>query len=161
MPAAQHDGQHDFDFYVGTWKVHNRRLRERLQGSTDWEEFEGISVARQILGGMGNFDELTLDRESGRTYGATMRLFDPASGEWSLSWASSAGGPLFPPMIGRFENGRGLFYCHDTHAGQHIFSRFIWSGITASTAHWEQAFSTDGGLTWETNWTMDSVKVSE
>ncbi len=162
MQAAQHDGRHDFDFYVGTWKVHNRRLRERLKGSDDWEEFDAISIARPILGGVGNFDEITLERELGPGYGLTIRLFDPASGEWSLYWASSAGGPIFPPMVGRFElDGRGYFYAHETFEGRHIFSRFIWSNISATTARWEQAFSTDGGQSWETNWTMDSVKVSE
>ncbi|WP_343520085.1 hypothetical protein [Sphingomonas sp.] len=37
---------------------------------------------------------------------------------------------------------------------------FRWSAITAASAHWEQAFSTDGGKTWESNWHMDFTRVS-
>ncbi len=156
----EQDGRADFDFYVGTWKVHNRRLRERLKGSTDWEEFEGISVARKVLGGLGNVDEASFDRASGRLEGMTVRLFDPASQEWSLHWASSTQTVLDTPMVGRFKNGRGEFFAYETFEGQHIFSRFIWSEITATTCRWEQAFSADGGATWETNWIMESVRIS-
>jgi len=59
------------------WKGHNRRLRERLQGSTDWEEFESTVVDRKVLGEMGNLDEVTLNRETGRVEGMTLRLLSP------------------------------------------------------------------------------------
>ncbi|MGH2532792.1 MAG: hypothetical protein ACRDJW_10875 [Thermomicrobiales bacterium] len=153
------DGRADFDFYIGTWTVHNRRLRERLKGSNDWEEFEGVSVARSILGGLGNADEITLDRASGVLHGTTLRLFDPSSRQWSLYWADSVSGVLQPPMIGSFENGRGEFYSQEPFEGRAIFSRFIWSNITPTTCRWEQAFSADGGKTWETNWIMESTRI--
>jgi hypothetical protein len=156
----EQDGRADFDFYVGTWKIHNRRLRERLKGSTDWEEFEGISVARKVLGGLGNVDETSFERDSGRLEGMTVRLFDPASQEWRLYWSSSTQTVLDLPMIGRFKNGRGEFFAHEPFEGRYIFSRFIWSEITATTCRWEQAFSADGGATWETNWIMESVRIS-
>ncbi|MFN8374438.1 MAG: hypothetical protein U0694_16370 [Anaerolineae bacterium] len=155
---SEASGAHDFDFYVGRWRVHNRRLRERLKGSTDWEEFEGISEARMILGGVGNSDELTLYRESGVSHGFTLRLFDAKAQEWSIYWASSLTGSLDVPMVGKFVNGRGEFYAHELHNGQHVYSRFIWSEITANSARWEQALSADGGRTWETNWIMESTR---
>ncbi len=154
------DGRNDFDFYVGTWQVHNRRLRERLKGSDSWEEFEGVSVAQQILGGVGNIDEITLYRESGIGHGFTLRLFDPKTSHWYLYWTSSAtSGRLDVPMIGRFENGRGEFHAQEFFEGKLIFSRYVWSNITEKTCRWEQAFSTDGGKTWETNWIMESTRT--
>ncbi|MFL5807171.1 MAG: hypothetical protein ACJ8CR_36255 [Roseiflexaceae bacterium] len=155
----EQDGRADFDFYVGTWKIHNRRLRERLKGSTDWEEFEGTSVARMVLGGLGNVDESWFDRESGRLEGMTVRLYNPVSQYWSLYWADSRQGILQAPMIGRFKDGRGEFFDQEMFEGKHVFSRFIWSEITATSCRWEQAFSADGGATWETNWIMESVRT--
>lgn len=156
--GKQRDGRADFDFLIGSWTGHNRRLRERLAGCTEWEEFEGVSVARKVLGGAGNIDEVTFHRESGVQEGLTLRLYDPEAQEWSIYWASSTTSNLFPPMIGKFENGRGEFYAHETHAGKHIYSRFIWTVINENACRWEQAFSPDGGKTWETNWTADFTR---
>src|SRR5215472_3556199 len=110
----EQDGRADFDFYVGTWKVHNRRLRERLKGSHEWEEFEGVSVAHMVLGGLGNMDEITLERPSGTVRGMTLRLFDPKMQQWSLYWADRVNGWNWNlPQIGAFKNGRGEFYAHE------------------------------------------------
>ena len=158
MPG-EHDGRNDFDFFIGRWKAYNRRLRERLKGSHDWEEFEGTIVDRKVLGGLGNVDEVTMDRESGRVEGMTVRLFDPRTQEWSLYWASSVTGVLETPMIGKFENGRGEFFAHEVHENKHIYSRFIWSEITEKSCRWEQAFSADGGKTWETNWIAEFTRL--
>ena len=154
----EQDGRADFDFFMGSWKVHNRRLRERLKGSDSWEEFEGTVVARQVLGGLGNVDEITLDRASGRIVGMTLRLYDAKSQQWSLYWADSVTGILQAPMVGRFEDGHGEFFDRETFEGKSIFSRFIWSDITETSCRWEQAFSPDGGKTWETNWIMEFVR---
>ena len=156
---SEHDGRTDFDYFVGRWKVHNWRLRERLKGSNDWEEFEGTVVDRKVLQGLGNVDEVTMNRETGRVEGMTVRLFDPKSQEWSLYWASSATGVLEMPMIGKFENGRGEFFAHEVYENKHVYSRFIWSEITKNSCHWEQAFSSDGGKTWETNWIAEFTRL--
>jgi hypothetical protein len=153
------DGRADFDFFMGKWKVHHRRLRERLKGSTSWEEFEGTSVAHKILGGLGNFDENVMERESGRMEGVTLRLYNSVSGQWSIYWADGVTGILQTPMVGGFENGRGEFYDQEIFEGRAILSRFIWSNISETTCRWEQAFSTDGGKTWETNWVMDNTRL--
>jgi len=152
------DGRADFDFIIGSWKVHHRRLRERLKGSASWEEFEGTSTARKILGGLGNVDEGPLHREAGSIEGFTLRLYDPKSQQWSIYWADSVNVELQIPMVGGFENGRGEFYAQEPFEGKQIFSRFIWSSITPTSCRWEQAFSPDGGKTWETNWIMDFTR---
>ena len=157
--AEQKDGWQDFDFIFGSWKVHNRRLRERLKGSTDWEEFEGQSSARAILGGLGNIDELAMERDGKSILGFTTRIYNPGSGQWSIYWADSAGATLLAPMVGSFKDGRGEFYDQELFEGRSIYSRFIWSGITATSCKWEQAFSEDGGKTWETNWVMEFERI--
>jgi hypothetical protein len=159
--AAPTDGRRDFDFFIGAWKVHHRMLRERLKASTDWEEFGGTTTARRLLDGLGNIDEITLDRESGLTRGMTVRLFDPKTRQWSLYWASSVSGWNWHlPQIGVFTDRRGEFYAHEPFEGKYVFSRFIWSGITPTSCRWEQAFSADGGRTWETNWIMDFERIN-
>ncbi len=101
--------QSDFDFFIGRWKVHNRRLRERLRGSTIWDEFDGTVVVRPVWGGKGNVDEYEAEGPSGPIQGLTLRLFNPRSQQWSLYWANGANGTLDTPMIGSFKDGRGEF----------------------------------------------------
>ena len=148
----------DFDFYVGTWQIHNRRLRKPLTGSDEWYEFEATSVARMVLDGTANFDEF--DAPSEGIHGLTLRVFDPSRDEWLLYWASSRGGPLGVPQVGRMEGDRGEFYADDVYEGRPLRIVYIWSEITPSSARWEQAFSPDAGETWETNWIMESQRTS-
>lgn len=149
------DGRHDFDFWMGTWRIHNRRLRERLSGSTEWDVFEARGQTWPILNGLGNRDEF-------RTgfwpdfVGMTFRFFDPATRRWSIYWADSRRGVLEPPVVGSFEGDTGTFYGDDVFQGRPIRVRFVWT--RAPQVRWEQAFSTDGGRTWETNWTMDMTR---
>jgi hypothetical protein len=153
------NGRSDFDFLIGRWHVDNRRLRERLAGSTDWEEFAATSTVVPILGGFGNFDEITFKRATGTQYGATVRLFDSTSQQWRIYWAGDSSGGLDVPLVGSFTNGCGAFYAQELFAGRAIFSRFIWMVLSEDTCRWEQAFSADGGQTWETNWTMDFTRT--
>ncbi len=153
------DGRTDFDFIVGIWKVHNRRLRERLSNSDDWEEFDGIADSKHILDGLGNIDEVSLNRSSGRLEGFTLRLFNPLTREWSIYWSDHQSGVLLSPLIGRFKDGIGEFYAQESNQNRTVLCRFIWSDITADSCHWEQALSADGGRTWETNWTMDLKRL--
>ncbi len=151
--------QSDFDFFFGRWKVRNRRLRERLKGSTVWDEFDGTAVVRPILGGKGNVNDYEAQGPSGPIQGFALRLFNPRSLEWSIYWASGDSGMLdLPPMIGSFRDGRGEFENQEIFEGRSIYVRFVWSGITATSCRWEQAFSADGGKTWETNWIMEFTR---
>jgi hypothetical protein len=156
---GERDGRADFDFLIGSWTVRNRRLAERLKGCADWEEFESTCQARAILGGLGNMDEFTMDRASGRVPAVTLRLFNPANGEWSIYWAASTGnGRLDAPMVGRFKGPRGEFFSQEVFEGRHIFNRFIWTVEAPGSCRWEQAYSADGGKTWETNWIMEFTR---
>ncbi|MEU7990685.1 hypothetical protein ACFV0L_19520 [Streptosporangium canum] len=147
----------NFDFLVGTWTVTNRRLVRPLTGSTEWDEFPATSVARPVFGGAANVDEITFPTKG--FSGFTLRLFDVEREEWSLYWASSRTGTLFPPVVGRFADGRGEFYGDDDHEGTPVRARFVWSEITPVSARWEQAFSVDGEKTWETNWIMELARA--
>jgi hypothetical protein len=157
LPAANLSGLHDFDLRVGHWRAHHRRLKERLAGSHEWVEFEGTCVFQQLMGGWANMDDNVFDMPGGVYRGVTLRAYDAGSGEWAIWWLDGRNpfGDLDPPVKGRFENGIGTFYADDTLRGRKIRVRFIWSHITATSAHWEQAFSADGGRTWETNWITD------
>ncbi len=149
----------DFDFYMGSWKVRNRRLREPLTGSTSWYEFDATVVARPIWGGQANMDEFEGVSPSGPIQGLTLRLWDPKAKQWSIYWANRANGTLDKPMIGEFKDGRGEFYDQEAFQGRAIYVRFVWSDITPNSFRWEQDFSADGGKTWETNWIMEFTRA--
>ena len=149
------NGINDFDFLIGEWSVAHRRLKRRLLGDTEWIAFEGPAWVRKILNGLGNFDEITINLPDGAYVGATVRLYNPSTGLWSIYWMDSRKPGLDPPMTGRFqEDGRGLFFGDDVFEGRPIKVRFIWSPMSPAECRWEQAFSVDAGRSWETNWTM-------
>jgi len=150
--AAQRDGHRDFDFEMGTWKTKlSRRLRP-LTGSNTWVDYEGTTVVRKVWDGRANLVELAVEGPSGRIEGLSLRLYNPDTRQWSLNFSNSAGGTLSPPVFGEFKNGRGEFYGQDTLDGRVILVRFVISDITQNSCHFEQAFSDDGGKTWEVNW---------
>ena len=148
----------DFDFLAGTWDVANRWRTGFLDQTSAWEEFPALSRATRHFDGAASFDEITFPTKG--FAGLTLRLYDPAAGQWSLYWASKRTGTLFPPVTGRFTDGVGEFYGEDTYQGTPVRVRFLWSGITGEAAHWEQAFSADDGRTWLTNWHMHLTRRS-
>jgi hypothetical protein len=155
------DGQHDFDFEVGSFDIHLKRLLHPLTGSSEWVEYDGTSVTRKVWNGRAQLNEFESDSPAGHIEGLTLRLYDPNSRQWSLYWANSKGGPLDPPQIGEFKNGRGEFYATDIINGKSILVRFIWSNTNTSTPHFEQSFSDDGGKIWEVNWITDQTRVKD
>ena len=154
-------GAHDFDFFIGSWRTHSRRLKYRLAGSHDWEEFDGTIRSFSLMGGSANVDDTEFDTPEGIYRGVAPRAYDPKTGLWAIWWIDGRNphGALDPPVKGRFVHGIGTFYASDTLRGKPIKVRFIWSQITPTTAHWEQAYSGDGGRTWETNWIQDVRRV--
>ena len=148
----QRDGRHDFDFEIGTWRTQLSRLMNPLSGSTTWVKYEGTTVVRKVWGGLANLVELEAEGAAGRFQGLNLRLYNPQSRQWSLNFASVTGGALTTPTIGEFKDGRGEFYSQETLNGRAILVRFVISDITADSCRFEQAFSDDGGKTWEVNW---------
>jgi hypothetical protein len=154
-PAAQaRSGQHDFDFEFGTWTTKVRVLRNPLSGApAKWAEYQGTSVVSPLLGGRSNFVELSVEGPSGKIEGGSLRLYNPQSAQWSLNFASLRNGMLTAPVYGAFNGrGRGLFYGQDMLDGRAILVRFIIDQVSKTEARFEQAYSADGGVSWETNW---------
>lgn len=159
--AADLSGLHDFDFLVGEWRVHSRRLKGRLVGSDEWEEFDGTIRSMRMMDGFANVDDTVFNLPEGIYRGVAPRAYDRKSGLWAIWWidARNPHGSLDPPVKGRFVEGVGTFHADDTLRGKPIKVRFVWSHITPTTARWEQAFSADGGKTWETNWTQRLERI--
>jgi hypothetical protein len=159
--AIKPGGVHDFDFLVGEWRVHHRYLRSTAQG-TEWAETDGTCSHRKLIDGGANVEEHTINGPSGANRAIGLRSYDRQAGQWSIWWLDgrAPAGALDPPVQGRFENGVGTFYGDNTLDGKPIRVRFIWSGITPTSARWEQAYSHDGGKTWEPNWVMEFQRAS-
>jgi len=152
-------GPGDFDFEFGAWTTQLRRLLRPLSGSTEWTTYEGTSVVHKLWGGGANIGELDVKGPAGHIEGMTLRLYNPETKQWSIRFANRRDGDLGAPMIGGFKDGRGEFYNQETFNGRAIFVRFIFSEITPRSFRLEQAFSDDGGKTWEANWISTFSKV--
>jgi len=159
--VERRDGQHDFDFEIGSWKTHVSRLLHPLTGSTTWVEYDGTTVVRKVWNGRANLVELVADSSAGHFEALSLRLYNPQSHQWSLNFANSKGGSLSQPTIGEFKNGRGEFFDQETLDGRAILVRFVISDITPNSCRFEQAFSDDGGKTWEINWVATDTRVNE
>lgn len=156
---ASRDGQHDFDFEIGTWKTQLKRLLHPLSGSSEWAQYEGVTTVRKVWDGRANLVELTADGPAGHFEGLNLRLYNPQSRQWSLNFASSKGGTLGQPTVGGFVDGRGEFYDQEEFGGRMVFVRFVITPIDADTIRFEQAFSDDGGKTWELNWVATDTRM--
>jgi hypothetical protein len=152
---------HDFDFLVGHWRVHHRKLKARLANNHEWIEFEGTLSSEPLMAGYSNVDDTVLNVPGSPYRGVALRSFDSKSEQWSIWWLDGRTplGPLDPPMKGGFKDGVGTFYGEDMPDGRPVRARFIWSNMTPTSGHWEQADSPDGGKTWETNWLQEIRRV--
>ena len=159
--SRERDGQHDFDFEIGTWKTHLRRLVHPLTGSTTWVEYDGITVVQKVWNGRANLVELEVDGPAGHIEALSLRLYNHQSRQWSLNFSSSSGGTMSQPTIGEFKNGRGEFFDQEILNGRAIFVRFVISDITPTSCRFEQSFSDDGGKTWEVNWIAIDTRVKD
>jgi hypothetical protein len=156
--SDEHDGQHDFDFIFGRWKIH---LKRKVAASNTWTEFDGIGVYRKVWGGRANLNEFEADSPTGHLEGLTLRTYNPHTHQWSLYWGNSNDGVLDTPQIGGFKNGRGEFYAEDTSDGRSTFVRYVWTIVAANSVHFEQSLSGDGGNTWDTNWVSDMERIAD
>lgn len=152
---------HDFDFLVGDWQVHHRRLKERLVGSHEWIEFDGTLSMHQLMNGWANVGDNLFNLPSGPYRGVGLRAYDATTGQWA-SWCLDGRNPfgdLDPPVKGHFANGVGIFLADDVFNGQTVRVRVRWTFAAGGTPRWEQSYSTDGGKTWEINWISDFTKA--
>jgi hypothetical protein len=157
--SERRDGQHDFDFEIGTWKTKLSVLQRPLTGSTSWVQYEGTSIVRKVWNGRANLVELQAEGPAGHIEALSLRLYNPESRQWSLNFSNSRSGTLSPPSYGEFRNGRGEFFAQEMLNGRAILVRFVISDITANSCRFEQAFSDDGGKTWEVNWIATDTRV--
>jgi hypothetical protein len=157
--AASPEANHDFDFEFGSWSTEVRRLAKPLSGSQEWIVYRGTTVVRPLLAGRANIAELAIEGLAGRIDGVSLRLYDPASARWSLNYASLGDGQLTAPVIGGFRDGRGEFFGNENIGGRPVRVRFVISEVTHESARFEQAFSIDGGKTWEVNWIATDTRV--
>jgi hypothetical protein len=156
---ARRDGAHDFDFEIGTWKTHVSRLTHPLTGSKTWVDYDGTTVVRKVWDGRANLVELEVSGPSGHIEALSLRLYNPATHQWSLNFSNSSGGTLGVPTVGEFKNGHGEFFDQESLDGRNILVRFVISPRGADVCRFEQAFSSDGGKTWEVNWVATDTRV--
>lgn len=158
--AANLSGLRDFDFEIGEWRVHHRV--KRPVGAQQWTEFDGTCSNRPLMNGYANVENHRFERAQGVSYGVALRAYDPKTAQWAIWWVDGRDphGALDPPVKGRFDKGVGTFYVDSTLDGKPIRTRFLWSQITPTSARWEQAYSSDAGKTWETNWIMEFSRIS-
>jgi hypothetical protein len=151
---------HDFDFLVGRWQVHHRRLKQRLVGNTEWEEFGGTTQLRTLMDGHANVDDNVIELPAGSYRAVSVRSFEPQTRQWAIWWLDGRQPhQIDVPMIGSFSDGVGTFYADELIGGRPVRVRFLWTDITPVSCRWQQAFSTDAGQTWETNWVMDFTRI--
>jgi hypothetical protein len=155
------DSQHDFDGEIGTWKTQLRRLAKPLSGSNEWVEYTGSSMVKKVLDGRANLVELHVEGPAGKIEGVALRLYNPQAKQWSLNYASVRNGAMTQPVYGSFRDGRGEFFGQDSLDGRMILVRFVISKITNDSWRFEQAYSEDGGRTWETNWIAVDTRVKD
>lgn len=160
-PSTAHDGQHDFDFEDGSWKIHLKKLDHPLTGSNNWIEFDGTSTTQRLWDGAAHLERFATVGSTGHVEGLTYRLYRPESHQWYIYWVNRKDGELGQPTIGEFKDGVGTFVDQELYNGKMILVRFIWSEITPNSAHFEQSFSTDAGKTWEVNWITDQTRVND
>jgi hypothetical protein len=162
--APPHDGQHDFDFLLGSWNIHLKRRLRPLTGSNEWVEFDGTVVCRKVWDGHAEVEEFNVDSPEKNIHiqGLAIRLYNPKSQQWSIYWANRQNGAMdTAPQIGRFKDGQGEFYGQDTLDGKAIYVRFVWSNTASASPRFEQSYSEDGGKTWEVNWITTQARVKD
>lgn len=156
-----HDPVHDFDWLFGSWHVQHRRLKERLMNNTEWVPFDGTCVCQPLMAGAGNVDDNVLNLPEGSYRAVGLRAFNAKTKTWAIWWLDGRNPhSIEVPVQGGFEDGVGTFIADDMLRGKPIKVRFQWSKITRMSARWEQAFSPDGGRTWEVNWMMEFTRTA-
>jgi hypothetical protein len=146
--AALRDGQHDFDFNLGVWRTHIRRVLDPLSGGTHSMEMNGTVSVRKVWDGRAWLEEIEADGPNGHWEGMTLFTYNPQAHQWSQNFVDSQNGVVTSPLIGEFKNGRGELFAQDTRGGRTLLIRAVWSDITPDAHHFEESYSDDGGKSW-------------
>jgi hypothetical protein len=153
MSSTIADGQRDFDWEIGTWRSSVRVLADPLSESPDeWLHFTGTSKVRPLMDRKANVVEFDVSGPNGSIEALNLRLYEPQAQRWSLTFVNMRDGLLTPAVYGGFHDGVGEFYGDDRLGDRPIKVRFLIVRTSRDEARFEQAFSADGGTTWETNW---------
>jgi len=155
------DGQHDFDFNLGTWKSHIKLILHPFSDPKTYEELNGTVVVRKVWGGRAQIEEIEADGPKRHVEGLTLFLYNPESHQWSQNFANSRLGTLGVPMVGEFKDGRGEFFDQEPFDGRVVLVRGVWSDITPNSHRFEQSLSDDGGKSWQANWIVDVTRAIE
>jgi hypothetical protein len=156
--TAPRDGSHDFDFLIGDWTAHVRRLPDRLVGSHAWVEYDGADSHHKLFDSNANLEQFEVDNPKLHLHikGETLRLYNPATAQWSIYQIDIYQGTLdAPPVVGRFTGKRGEFFHQEFFKGRVILVRYVWLDLSPKTARMEQSWSDDGGTSWELNWVCE------
>lgn len=155
---TQHDGAHDFDFLIGDWHAHVRRLPDRLVGSNHWDEYDGISNHHKVFDTNANLEQFEVRSADGKLHikGQTLRVYNPETQQWSIYLLDLDKGEVdVPPVIGQFTGKRGEFFHQELLRGRTILVRYVWLDLGPKSARMEQSYSPDGGQSWELNWVCE------
>ncbi|HEY3779342.1 MAG TPA: hypothetical protein VGL35_14920 [Rhizomicrobium sp.] len=150
VPPPVRDGSHNFDFALGAFHTHIRRLLNPLTGSGKWVEYDGTKTDVPVLAGTGSLETIEADGPDHLEL-MTLRLYNAKAHEWSLNFSASSSGEMTTPSIGEFVDGVGTFLDQENYKGRTVLVRQLWSRITHHSYHFEQAFSADFGKTWQPN----------
>jgi len=156
--AEPRDGAHDFDFNIGTWHTHIRRLQHPLAGSTDYMVLDGTVTVRKVWDGRAQLEEIEVDGPNGHWEGMTLFLYNPQAHQWNQLYANAKDGILNPALIGSFKDGKGELYAQDTLNGHTILVRGTWSDIKPNSHHFQEDYSDDGGKSWEAVFIADLTR---
>ncbi len=157
-PAVR-DGQHDFDFNLGTWHTHIHSIADPFDGKAQAVEMDGTVTVRKVWGGRAWLEEIEADGPDGHWQGATLFLYNPQSGQWSQDFVDSGSGKLNTPTIGSFHDGVGELYATDTFNGRQVLVRGVWSNIKPDSHTYAESYSDDGGKTWHATFIGDLTRV--
>lgn len=160
ITASESSSNNDFDFIMGRWRIHNRKLVKRLADCDEWTEFPAVGECRKALNGMANIDSFVTEFDGVPFEGMALRLFNPGERLWRIYWADSVHVALDPPQVGSFDGAVGEFLARDTFEGRSIIVKFHWDATDQEHPVWSQAFSADEGTTWEWNWYMNYERIS-
>jgi hypothetical protein len=154
LTASATSSKDDFDFYVGNWKLQNKKLKTRFNNCNEWIEFTTTTNMFKTLNGYGNIDTNFTSIDGVPFEGLSIRFFNPSTRLWSIHWADTNTLALDKPTVGSFDNEFGHFFTKDVIEGRDVIVVYRWDIRDPLKPIWSQAFSPDKGRSWEWNWYM-------